>query len=395
VSVVRLKKNRERTLLHHHPWVFSGAVDTVDGAPAAGDVVTVTAAGGGFLGRGYYNERSSIRVRILEWSEDVAVDESWWWERLASAARRRESLAADERTNAYRLVYAEADGLPGLVVDRYGDYLVVQFLTAGVEQVRDVVINALGDVMSPAAIFDRSDDKTREKEGLKPATGLIAGTAPDGPVEIVENGLKFLVDFNTGQKTGFYLDQRDNRVVVEGYAAGRRVLDAFSYSGAFSAYAARAGAEALTLVESSVTAAEFAGKNLELNGYGGGGAELIRGDVFETMRIFRDESRRFDLIILDPPKFARTRTQADQALRGYKDVNMTAMKILEPGGILATFSCSGGVDAEAFTRAVSWAGLDAGREIQILRKLGQPEDHPVLATFPESEYLKGLVCRVL
>ena len=395
MAIVRLKKKRERTLLHRHPWVFSGAVDSVDGEVSAGDVVTVVGTDGTFLGRGYYNERSSIRVRVLEWNENREVDESWWRERITDAIERRSPLVAVERTNAYRLVHAEADGLPGLVVDRYGDYLAVQFLTAGVERVRDVVINVLNESLRPAAIFDRSDDKTREKEGLKPATGLITGTVPDGPVGITENGLKFLVDFNTGQKTGFYLDQRDNRVVAAGYAADRRVLDAFCYTGAFSVYAARAGADTLTLVESSATAVELARKNLELNDAGGEDAELIRGDVFEVLRAFRDDGRRYDMIVLDPPKFARTRVQAEQALRGYKDINMTAMNILEPGGILATFSCSGGVDAVAFTRAVSWAGLDAGRDVQILQKLGQPLDHPVLATFPESEYLKGLVCRVL
>ncbi len=395
MPVVRLKKNRERTMLHRHPWVFSGAVQSVEGDPAAGDVVTVVDSAGIFLARGYYNGRSSIRVRVLEWGEDRAIDESWWRERITAAVERRASLAAAEQTDAYRLVHAEADFLPGLVVDRYGDYVVVQFLTAGVERVRDIIIDALSDVLNPAAVFDRSDDKTREKEGLKPSTGVLKGTPPEGPLNIVENGLRFLVDFNTGQKTGFYLDQRDNRRVVAGYAAGRRVLDAFSYTGAFSVYAGSAGAAALTLVESSVTAVELAGKNLELNRVPTDNVEIIRGDVFERLRAFRDEGRRFDLVILDPPKFARTKTQAEQALRGYKDINLSAMKILEPGGLLATFSCSGGVDAEAFGMAVSWAGLDAGRDVQILKKLGQPEDHPILATFAESEYLKGLVCRVL
>lgn len=393
--VVYLEKDRERSLLHRHPWVFSGAVASVEGDPEPGDVVSVVGADRTFLGWGYYNKRSNIRARILDWREECTIDESWWRERVAAAVARRSALAADDDTNAYRLIHAETDMLPGLIVDRYADYVVVQFLTAGVERVRDPIIDALNEQLKPTAIYDRSDADTRKREGLRPATGILSGRAPEGPVEITENGLRFLVDFTTGQKTGFYLDQRENRVAVARYTEERSVLDAFSYTGAFSVHAGRAGAGALTLVESSQTAIELARRNIELNQVGGNDPEIVKGDVFDVLRSYRDEGRRFQAIVLDPPKFARTKTQAKKAMRGYKDINMLAMKILEPGGILATFSCSGGVTVEAFTLAVSWAGLDAGREVQILRRLGQPEDHPVLATFPESEYLKGLICRVL
>lgn len=400
--VVRLKQNRERSLLHRHPWVFSGAVESVDGEPTAGEVVTVVGADGTFLGRGYYNGRSNMRVRILEWREDVEVDACWWKERIASAIARRGDPAlllnapeASATTNAYRLVHAEADLLPGLIVDRYADFVVVQFLTAGTERVRDVVVNALDEQLSPSGILDRSDADTRKKEGLQPATGLISGRSPDGPVEVLENGFRFLVDFSTGQKTGFYLDQRDNRTAVSRYAAGRRVLDAFSYTGAFSVYAAKAGAAGVTLVESSGTAIELARQNLKLNGVDDTQVEMQQADVFEALRKYRDAGARFDMVILDPPKFARTKVQAEKAMRGYKDINLLAMKLLTPGGILASFSCSGGVDIEAFTLAVSWAGLDADRDVQVLQRLGQPADHPVLASFPESEYLKGLICRIV
>jgi 23S rRNA (cytosine1962-C5)-methyltransferase len=393
--VVILEKGREKSLRNRHPWVFSGAVAAVEGGPGPGEIVAVVDAGRTFWGWGYYNERSNIRVRILEWREECVVNESWWRERIATAIGRRSTLAADPNTNAYRLIHAETDMLPGLIVDRYADYLVVQFLTAGVERVRDLVIDALQEQPAPSAVYDRSDSDTRKREGLQPSTGLSSGRAPDGPAEIIENGLRFLVDFTTGQKTGFYLDQRENRVATAEHVSDKSVLDAFSYTGAFSAYARRAGAKSLTLVESSNTAIELARRNLELNEVGESNPEIIRGDVFDVLRAYRDEGRRFDAVILDPPKFARTKIQARKAMRGYKDINMLAMKILEPGGILATFSCSGGVNVEAFTMAVSWAGLDAGREVQILRRMGQPQDHPVLATCPESEYLKGLICRVL
>jgi 23S rRNA (cytosine1962-C5)-methyltransferase len=398
VAIVKLKKGREKSLLNRHPWVFSGAEDaSVDDAtdgPAAGEVVDVVDAGGRWLARGYYNAGSNIRVRVLEWDKDVEVDESWWRDRIARAVDRRSALAADGQTNAYRLVHGEADFLPGLVADRYGDYVVVQLLTAGVERVRGVVVEALEALVEPAGIVDRSDTGPRKREKLQPSTGLIGGKDPGGPIEIIENGRRFLVDFSSGQKTGFYLDRRVARDFLSAWCEGRDVLDAFCYTGAFSVYAGSAGAKSLTLVESSRTALELAEKNLELN-EADAKTELLQGDVFEVLREWRDDGPRFDLVVIDPPEFARKRAQADQALRGYKDVNMLAMKLLRPGGVLATFSCSGGVDAQQFTLAVSWAALDAGRSVQFLHRLGQPEDHPVLASAPETEYLKGLICRVI
>ena len=397
MAVVKLKKGREKSLLHRHPWVFSGAVDAVLGdspkGPDAGDIVDVVDAAGRWLARGYYNGGSNIPVRILEWEEGALVDEDWWRDRIEEAVARRGALVADGRTNAYRLINAEADFLPGLIADRCGDYIVVQLLTAGVERVRGVIVDALIGLVNPAGVVDRSDAGPRKREKLQPSTGLIAGEDPGGPVEIDENGHRFLVDFASGQKTGFYCDRRVARDLICGWAGGADVLDAFCYTGAFAVYAGRAGAKSLTLVESSRTAIELAERNLALNATGAG-AELLQGDVFAVLREWRGGGPRFDLVILDPPEFARTRAQAEDAARGYKDINMLAMRLLRPGGVLATFSCSGGVDAQQFARAVSWAGLDAGRRVQILRRVGQPEDHPVLASAPETEYFKGLLCRV-
>jgi 23S rRNA (cytosine1962-C5)-methyltransferase len=394
MAVVRLKDRREKSLQQRHPWVYSGAVDAVEGSAAAGDLVTVVDARGAFLGSGYYNECSKIRVRILSWDEGERVEGDWWRGRIGAAISGRADLEAAGDTTAYRLVHAEADRLPGLIVDRYGDVLVVQFLTAGVERVRDVVLSELTERFPGAAVYERSDVSARRHEGLAASSGPIIGAVPDA-FEIRENAHVFGVNVAAGQKTGFYLDQRDNRRTVAAFAAGRRVLDAFCYTGAFSVYAAAAGAAAVTLADSSSASLDLAGANLSANGVDADKIELVHGDVFELLRALRDADRRFDMVMLDPPKFASNKHEVDKALRAYKDVNLLAMKALEPGGILATFSCSAAVDAGAFTLAVSWAGIDAGRDVQILHRLSQGVDHPILTSFPESEYLKGLVCRVV
>lgn len=394
MAVVRLKHRREKSLLQRHPWVYSGAVDTVDGDAGPGEVVTVVDSGGGFLATGYYNERSKIAVRVLSWTEGETIDDDWWRGRIAAAIAARSPLFADGLTTAGRLVHAEADALPGLVVDRYADVVVVQCLTAGVERVRDLVAGTIRDVLGDVVVYERSDAPARVREGLGPSVGPIAGGVPE-PVDVLENGHRFRVDVAAGQKTGFYLDQRENRAAAAPFAAGRDVLDAFCYTGAFSVYAAAAGAATVTLADSSEPALEAAEANLAANGVDESRSELLCGDVFDILRAYRDEGRRFGMIVVDPPRFASSRHQVEKALRAYKDANMLAMQLLEPGGILATFSCSGGVDITSFTLAVSWAGIDAGRDVQIIRRLGQGLDHPVLATFPESEYLKGLLCRIV
>lgn len=381
--------------MRRHPWLFSGAIQQVEEEAADGDIVEVHGAGGAWLARGYLNRRSQITVRLLTWDFEEEIDAGFWKSRLQSALTGRAALAADPHTTAFRLVHAESDSLPGLIVDRYGDWLAVQFLTLGVEHRRELLIELLLNLLNPAGIYDRSDVSVREKEGLQATSGLLTGRAPVGPVEVLEKGHRFLVDLAGGQKTGFYLDQRENRERVARYASGRTVLNAFSYTGAFAVYALQSGAKHVTNIDDSYDALELAQRNLEANGWDPDRqAEQILGDVFEVLRDFRDSGRPFDMVILDPPKFAYSRRQVDAATRGYKDINLLAMQLLAPNGILATFSCSGLVSEDLFQKVLFGASLDAGRNVQVLERLGQPPDHPVLLTFPQGAYLKGFICRV-
>ncbi|MGQ9491123.1 MAG: class I SAM-dependent rRNA methyltransferase [Anaerolineae bacterium] len=394
-ATVYLHPGKEKPVLGQHPWIFSGAVARVEGAATGGDLVEVADARGRWLARGYYNPHSQIVVRLLTWDAAEAVDESFWRRRLAAAAALRETLALAPVTNAYRLVHAESDRLPGLVVDRYGDWLVVQFLTLGVESRRELLLHLLAELFAPAGIVERSDVAVRRQEGLPLRSGLVWGAAPPAELVVEEHGLRFMVDLLGGQKTGFYVDQRENRRLVAGYAAGRRVLNAFSFTGAFGVYALAAGAQHVTNVDSSFEALACAEATLRLNGFDPDRqADAICGDVFQVLRAMRDEGRQFDLVILDPPKFARSKAELAGATRGYKDINLLGLKLLAPGGLLATFSCSGLVTPDLFQKIVYGAGVDAGRDMQIIAKLGQGPDHPILLSFPEGEYLKGLLCRV-
>lgn len=393
-AAVRLLAGRERPVREGHPWVFSGAVASVAGDPGAGEVVRVEDHAGAFLGRGHYSPASRIRVRVLERDPEVPVDAGWWVGRLAASVERRRPLL-DDAAGACRLVYSESDLLPGLVVDRYADRLAVQVHTPGAERLRAATLEGLDRLVRPARIVDRSDDAHRALEGLGPVPAAPGGSEDGSGAVIGEDGLRFRVAALGGQKTGFFIDQRLNRPAVGARAAGRRVLDAFCYTGAFAVHAARAGAASLTLLDSSAEALAAAAANLALNGLGAVPCEARRGNAFEQLRRLRDEGRSFDLVVLDPPKLAPTRAQAPRAARAYKDANLLAMKLLGREGLLATFSCSAGIDAAFFREIVRWAAIDAGREVQVLGTLGQPEDHPVRLSFPESEYLKGLLCRVL
>ena len=391
---VILKKGRAKPALQKHPWIFSGAVARVVGEPDDGDLVELRDAGGNLIGHGLLNRHSQIVVRLVNWERDQVPDAAFWRGRLKRALAGRAALAADASTDAFRLVYAEADGLPGLIVDRYGDYLAVQFLVLGMERLKEEIADLLMELAAPRGIWERSDAPARAKEGLSPATGLLRGYPPPDRLEVVENGRRFLVDLAAGQKTGFYLDQRANRGRVSTYCAGQTVLDAFCYSGGFAVYAARAGAGPITLLDSSGDAMALAAENLRLNGRDSAADTFLTADVFQQLRHFRAAGRRFEVIILDPPKFAYTQADIPRAARGYKDINLLAMQLLSPGGILATFSCSGLVSADLFQKIVFGAAVDAGRDVQVLERLSQGPDHPVLLTFPESEYLKGLICRV-
>ncbi|HWO56331.1 MAG TPA: class I SAM-dependent rRNA methyltransferase [bacterium] len=394
VADLTLKPGRDKPVRHRHPWIFSGAIAGLRGQAEPGDMVQVRAANGEPLAVGYYNPHSQIVVRLLAWDPAATIDDAWWGRMIAESVARRSALARSDDTNAYRLVYAEADGLPGLIVDRYDDILVCQFLTAGIERARPVIVEALAALLRPRAILDQSDNEIRQVEGLPPASGALRGEAPSESIAIRENGFSYRVDFRSGQKTGFYLDQRTNRARVARHASGRAILDCFCYTGGFTVPALAAGAAAATCVDSSAPALQMLTANVSALGEKAHSVETICGNVFEVLRKFRDQARQFDLIVLDPPKLAAAQTQVTKALRAYKDLNLLALKLLTPGGILASFSCSGTVTRAAFQEAVAWASTDAGRSVRILEQLGQGEDHPLLISFPESEYLKGLIARV-
>jgi 23S rRNA (cytosine1962-C5)-methyltransferase len=391
---VVLKRGREKPVLNRHPWIFSGAIKNIEGECADGDIVTVVDSRGSFLARGYLNRRSQITVRLLSWIEEETIDRGFFRHRLEQAIAIRRPLQEDQTTNAYRLVNAESDFLPGLVVDRYNEYLVIQFLTLGIERRKREIVSLLGELLPCRGIYERSDVEVRDKEGLPLATGLLAGQERPALVHIIENGHRFIVDIKQGQKTGFYLDQRENRQKLARYCCGKTVLNCFAYTGAFAVYAAGAGAKKVVNVESSAEALKLAQRNMALNGFDGRDDEYVEGDVFQVLRQYRDEGRSFDLIVLDPPKFAYSQSQVQAACRGYKDINLLAMQMLRPGGILFTFSCSGLVSPELFQKVVFGASVDAGRNVQIIEKLTQGFDHPILLSFPESEYLKGFICRV-
>jgi len=310
------------------------------------------------------------------------------------ASTLRNQIIDTSETNAYRIINAESDGLPGLIVDRYSDFLVCQFLSSGAEFNKEIIIEILVEIFKPAGIFERSDFEVRTKEGLQPIQGLLKGTIPKDLIEVQENGFKFLVDVKSGHKTGFYLDQRDNRALISEFSKGKSVLNCFSYTGGFSVYALASGAERIIQIDSSSSALEIANKNIELNGLRLSSVESINDDVFNVLRKFRDERKSFDLIILDPPKFTESVSQVQKASRGYKDINLLAIKLLNPCGILFTFSCSGHISPELFQKIVADAALDSGREVKIIKQLTQSSDHPVSLNFPEGLYLKGLVCSV-
>jgi len=393
---VRLKPGRDKSLKRRHPWVFSGAIGSVEGDVPAGDTVEVMSAEGASFGHGAYSPASQIAVRMWSFARDEKVDADFLAARVAKAVARRQGEAAREANgdNAQRLINAESDGLPGLIVDRYADFLVCQLRSAGAERWRDEIVAALAAAVPHRGIWERSDTGARAKEGLEPRIGLLAGEEPPELVEIAEGPCRFLVDVRNGHKTGFYLDQRDNRALVAAHARGREVLNAFAYTGAFGIQALAAGAAKVTNVESAPGLLALAARHITHNGLDEAAVEDIEGDVAQVLRRFRDSRREFDLIVLDPPKFAESSSQVPAASRGYKDINLLAFKLLRPGGLLFTFSCSAHVRAELFQKIVADAALDAGREARILQRLAQPADHPVALSFPEAGYLKGLVCGV-
>ena len=387
---LRLKAGRERSLRRLHPWVFSGAIDATEGSPRIGDTVQVCSAEGKFLAWAAYSPSSQIRARVWTFDEAEVPGADLFARRVDAALARRRAIAPGA-SNAMRLVHAESDQLPGLIADRYDDTLVVQLLSAGCEKWRDTLLGMLRERSGCVRVYERSDTEPRELEGLPASAGLVFGSAASAPLRIAEHGVEYEVDVVTGQKTGFYLDQRDNRARIGQLAADREVLDCFCYTGGFTLSALEGGARAVLSIDSSAPAIARAGRNLALNHMPAGRAEWREADVFQALRKLHREGRQFDLIVLDPPKFAATAKDAARAARGYKDINLNALKLLRPGGLLATFSCSGGVSPELFQKILAGAAADAGTPLVLRERYRSAPDHPVRIEFPEGEYLKGLL----
>lgn len=392
---VKLKKGKEKAVRQMHPWVFSGAIDQIKGKPENGDIIMVNDSNNAFLAYGFFNDKSRVAVRLLEWNQETEIDESWWRKKIKTAVKHRDSLNS-KGTNTYRLIFSEADFLPGLIVDRYADFLSVQILTSGIERIKGVILDELQQLLKPKGIFDRSDASARAHEGMDASSGgILMGSEPPEFVKVKENGVLYQVNIAEGQKSGFYCDQRDNRKWVAEYTKGKRVLDCFSYSGGFSLNAISKGAKEVISVDSSALALETLKRNIESNNFTETPHRLIQSDVNKQLRVFREENEKFDVIILDPPKYAPSRSALTKASRAYKDLNRMAMLLLNEGGILATYSCSGAVDMSMFKQIIAWAALDAGKEVQFIQQFSQAADHPVRSSFPEGEYLKGLLCRVM
>jgi len=394
MSSVILKKSADSFIKRKHPWIFSGAINKVEGNPTNGETVQIFASNNTLVGSGSFSPSSQIRVRVWSFNPEEKIDRDFISKKVLIASELRNKIIDSSSTKAYRVINSENDGLPGLIVDRYSDLLVCQFLSSGVEYYKNLIVEILNDTIKPKVIYERSDVEVRKKEGLESAKGVLKGKEPEKLVEIIENELKFLVDIKSGHKTGFYLDQRENRKLVSEFVKGKSVLNCFSYTGGFSVYSMIAGAKSVTQVETSSSALLLANENIELNGLNLSSVENINNDVFDVLRKFRDERRTFDMIILDPPKFAESASQVQKASRGYKDINLLAIKLLNPGGVLFTFSCSGHISQELFQKIVAGATFDAEREVKIIKLLTQSSDHPVSAHFPEGLYLKGLVCSI-
>jgi 23S rRNA (cytosine1962-C5)-methyltransferase len=394
LAVAQLKPGKEKSLLRRHPWVFSGAIAQLQGEPQPGATLAVTSAKGEFLGWGAYSPHSQIRVRIWAWEQSTRIDEAFFYRRLQNALAARQGIPGLETADALRLVHAESDGLPGLIVDRYADTLVLQCLSSGPEAWLEPITDQLCRLTGCPNVYERSDVDVRKLEGLPERVGLLRGAQPSERVHIHEGECRYAVDVRQGHKTGFYLDQRLNRLGVGRLAAEKEALDCFSYTGGFAVSMLAYGAQSVLRLDASQEALSLGDENLALNAIDPRKSPSIQGDIFHLLRAFRDQGRSFDLIVLDPPKFAPTAAQAQRAARGYKDINLLAFKLLRPGGFLVTFSCSGGVDADLFQKIVAGAALDAGVQAQIVDRLGQGPDHPVALNFPEGGYLKGLVLRV-
>jgi len=390
-----LAKGREKSLLRRHPWVFSGAVTRVEGKANSGDTIDIVDNQGKWLARGAYSPSSQIRARIWTFRQDEDIDIEFFVRRLQQAQSWRDWIARRDSLDSYRLIAGESDGLPGITIDRFQNFLVLQLLSAGAEYQRAPLLAALQKCYPECAIWDRSDVAVRKKEGLELTQGHIFGEEPPALLPIQEHGMSLLVDIKEGHKTGFYLDQRDSRLAARKYAEGRKVLNCFSYTGAFAVSALMGGCEKVINVDTSQGALDIARQNVELNNLDLSKVEFVREDVFQLLRKYRAEGEQFDMIVMDPPKFVENKNQLASACRGYKDINMLALQLLRPGGILLSFSCSGLLPTDLFQKILADAALDAHREIQFVEQFRQAADHPVIGSYPEGLYLKGFACVVM
>lgn len=390
-----LAKGREKSLLRRHPWVFSGAVARIEGNAASGETLDICDHQGKWLAHAAYSPQSQIRARVWNFNRDERIDQAFFERRLQQAQRWRDWLAERDDLTGYRLIAGESDGMPGITIDRFQNTLVLQLLSAGAEYQRATLLAALHTCYPQCAIYDRSDVAVRKKEGLPLTQGPISGELPPDLLPIREHGMQILVDIKGGHKTGFYLDQRDSRLAARRFARDAHVLNCFSYTGAFAISALMGGCAQVTSVDTSQAALDIARQNVELNGLDLARAEFLRDDVFQLLRRYRDEGKTFDLIVMDPPKFVENKSQLAGACRGYKDINMLALQLLRPGGVLLTFSCSGLMPTDLFQKILADAAVDAGRDIQFIEQYRQAADHPVIASYPEGLYLKGFACRVM
>ena len=389
MNIVRLKEGKERSLLRRHPWLFDGAI--ASGGADAGDTVRVESYSGQFLGWAAFSPQSKIRARVWSFDEAERIDAAFFVARVAASIQARARF--DIQSNGVRLIHGESDGLPGVVVDRYGDTLVAQFSSCGAERFKRVITEALLAQTGLSRLYERSDASVRSLEGLPEATGWLAGSGDTG-ITITEHDWQLSLDVAEGHKTGFYLDQRDSRQKFAAYARRlqfKNVLNCYCYTGGFTVAALAGGAEHVTSIDSSGPAIERARANVALNGFDASRTTMLDADVNAMLRQYAKDGSRFDAIVLDPPKFAPTAFHAERAARAYKDINRLALSILSPGGVLFTYSCSGGVNADLFHKIVASAGIDAGVDAYISERMGGAPDHPMTVNFPEGEYLKGLV----
>lgn len=394
LSQVILKSGRDKSVRARHPRLFAGAIKEIIGRPRDGNTVDVCTNNGEWLARGVINQQAQIAVRFLTWRQDEVINEAFWRKRVQRSIELRLRDPLLQGTNARRLIFGESDGLPGVIADDYAGHVVLQLSTLAAVQARDTIVAGLVDFALAQSIIERSDEERTRHEHIKEGSGVLYGQAPTEPVIIKENDFSFLVDIAHGQKTGFYLDQRETRMRLSRYCSGATVLNVFSFTGAFGIYAAAKGAIKVINVDSSQDAIRTARANASLLTATLCEQQFVVTDAFADLRARRAAGEQYDIVILDPPKFAHSQDQVDRAARAYKDLNRVGIALVKPGGLLATFSCSGVVDSALFQKIAFSAAIEAGRDVQIVERFTQASDHPVLLSFPESEYLKGLLCRV-